>query len=312
MWSLVTWISSACPEMILFFSIFSILTCRVRFFGITTAIIMAACCASVVAMRAAEPGPATPANLPATGDHDELLSVIRHSSVRYRFPGDMIFLSELYGPDPGKADFMRKLNSISLRLDMEVPDVLIVNPSVNASGKPAPQKPDAAVGWANNIRGKNHYLIFVTRYLQEHLTDGELLAVLAHEMKHFRQLKPGFEDRDSKTMEAAADAFALSCPEVDPHDFRNMVLIVEKLQDGVSRRHPWLYGDFTGLSTLIPLSIQTKAVLGGNHPLTGSRIKEADKEIARRVAVNENAVADRANSAEGFPSKLLNQKDGSP
>jgi Zn-dependent protease with chaperone function len=154
------------------------------------------------------------------------------------------------------------------------------------------------VGWASNINGKTHYLVFVTRYLQEHLTDGELLAVLAHEMKHFRQWRTVFEDRDSKKMEAEADAFALSCPEVDPHDFRNMLLVVEKLQDRVSRRHPWLYGDFTGLSTLIPLSIQTKAAFGGNHPLTGSRIKEADKEIARRATRHENATPDRANTAE--------------
>jgi hypothetical protein len=75
-------------------------------------------------------------------------------------------------------------------------------------------------------------------------------------------------------------------------------LIVEKLQDSVSRRHPLLYGDFTGLSAVIPLSIQTKAALGGNHPSTGSRIKEADKEIARRAARAANAPPDRAIAAE--------------
>jgi len=263
-------------------------------FRITAAVVVASAAVSV----AAASGPAVPLNPPVGTDHDQLLYVVQHSSVRYRFPGAMVFLSDLYGSDPAKADFMGKLTSISQRADMEVPDVLIVNPPINASGKPAPQKPDASIGWANNINGKNHYLIFVTRYLQEHLTDGEFLAVLAHEMKHFRQLGTSLADRDSKKMEAEADAFALSCPEVDPHDFRNMLLIVEKLQDGVSRRHPWLYGDFTGLSTLIPLSIQTKAALGGNHPLTGNRIKEADKEIARRAARNENAPLDRANATE--------------
>jgi Zn-dependent protease with chaperone function len=258
-------------------------------FRITAAVVVASAAMSVAA---------TSPNLPAATDHDQLLYVVQHSSVRYRFPGAMVFLSDLYGSDPAKADFMGKLTSISRRVDMEVPDVLIVNPPVNASGKPAPQKPDASIGWANNINGKNHYLIFVTRYLQEDLTDSELLAVLAHEMKHFRQLGTSLANRDSKKMEAEADAFALSCPEVDPRAFRNMVLIVEKLQDRVSRRHPWLYGDFTGLSTLIPLSIQTKAALGGNHPLTGSRIKEADKEIARRAAKNENAPPERANATE--------------
>ena len=245
---------------------------------------------SIATMAAAMPGPAAPVNPAAGSDHDEMLRVIQRSSVRYRFPGEMRFLSDLYEPDPAKADFLAKLSSISRRLDMDAPDVLIVIPYVNSSGKPAPQKPDAGIGWATNINGRNHYIIYVTAYLREHLTDGELLAVLAHEMKHFRQLTTGFEDRVSRKMEAEADAFALSCPEVDPHDFRNMVLIVEKLQDGVSRRHPWLYGDFTGLSTVIPLSIQTKAALGGNHPTTRSRIKEADKEIARRGAGEEPPV----------------------
>jgi hypothetical protein len=31
------------------------------------------------------------------------------------------------------------------------------------------------------------------------------------------------------------------------------------------------------------VAVMTKAAFGGNHPLTGSRIKEADKEIARRA-----------------------------
>jgi hypothetical protein len=284
--------------MIVSFNIFSHLTCVVRFFRTTALVVVTLGGVSAAAVPATGPVPATTVNPPARSDRDELLYVIRHSSVPYRFPGDMAFLSDQYGPDPTKAGFMAKLSSISQRLDMDVPDVLIVNPSISASGKPAPQKPDAGVGWANNINGKNHYLIFVTGYLREHLTDGELLAVFAHEMKHFRQLKTGFEHQVSRKMEAEADAFALSCPEVDPHDFRNMLLVVEKLQDSVSRRHPLLYGDFTGLSTLIPLSIQTKAALGGNHPLTGSRIKEADKEIARRAARDENGTPDRANTAE--------------
>jgi Zn-dependent protease with chaperone function len=275
--------------MILFWKFYRTVTRLVRYFP--TAGLVAVIAGGVSAAAA-------PISPPAGSDHEQLLNVIRHSSIWYRFSGDMVFLGDLYGPDPGKAEFMRRLTSISQRLNMEAPEVLIVNPFVNASGKPAPQKPDAAVGWANNVNGRNHYMIFVTGYLRDHLTDGELLAVLAHEMKHFRQLKPGFEYRESKEMEAEADAFALSCPEVDPHDFRNMLLIVEKLQDGVSRRHPWLYGDYVGLSAVIPLSIQTKAALGGNHPMTGSRIKEADKEFARRAASDANAVPARANAAE--------------
>jgi Zn-dependent protease with chaperone function len=278
----------------LFSNIFSILTSPVSFFPNAVVVVVTVGVIGAAAIPTTMPGPGTPANPPVRSDRDELLYVIQHSSVRYRFPGDMVFLSDLYGTDQAKAEFLGRLTSISHRLPMEVPDVLIVNPPVNSSGKPAPQKPDAGVGWANNIHGRNHYLIFLTGYLRDHLTDGELLAVLAHEIKHFRQLRTGFEDRDSKKMEAEADAFALSCPEVDPHDFRNMVLTVEKLQDGVSRRHPWLYGDFTGLSAVIPLSIQTKAALGGNHPLTGSRIKEADKEIARRAARDANGIPDRS------------------
>jgi hypothetical protein len=281
-------------EMILISNIYPTLARFARLFRMTGAVL-----AAIAGLSAAVvPEPAAPVNPPARSERDELLYVIQHSSIRYRFHGDMVFLSDLYGSDPAKADFMRKLTSISQRVNMAVPDVLIVNPPVNAAGKPAPQKPDAGVGWANNINGKNHYLILVTGYLREHLTDGELLAVLAHEMKHFRQLRTGFEYRDSKQMETEADAFALSCPEVDPHDFRNMLLVVEKLQDTVSRRHPLLYGDFTGLSALIPLSIQTKAALGGNHPMTGTRLKEADKEIARRAASVENANPDRPNPAE--------------
>lgn len=286
--------------MILLLNIFSTLTRFVRFFRTTGAVLVIAGGVIADSMPAAAPVPvpATSVNPPARSDSDELLYVVTHSSIRYRFPGDMSYLSDVYGPDPGKADFIRKLTSISHRNNMDVPDVLIVNPSLNASGKPAAQKPDASIGWAANINGRNHYLILVTKYLQDHLTDGELLAVLAHEMKHFWQLSPGLEDRDSKKMETEADAFALSCPEVDPHDFKNMLLIVEKLQDKVARRHPLLYGDFTGLTAVIPLSIQTKAAFGGNHPLTGTRIKEADKEIARRAASAESAPPDHPVAAE--------------
>jgi Zn-dependent protease with chaperone function len=272
------------------------LPCIIRFFRTTGSVVVIA--VGVISSAMPATVPANPVNLRAGDDHDELLSVIEQSSIRYRFPGDMMFLTDLYGPDPAKADFMRRLSSIGRRLDLAVPDVLIVNPPLNASGKPEAQKPDAGVGWAVNINGQNHYLIFVTRYLQANLTDGELLAVLAHEMEHLRQLRPGFEYRNSRRMEAEADAFALFCPEVDPHDFRNMVLIVEKLQDRVARRHPLLYGDFTGLTALVPLSIQTKVAFGGNHPLTGSRIKEADKEIARRAARAENALPDHATAAK--------------
>jgi hypothetical protein len=86
-------------------------------------------------------------------------------------------------------------------------------------------------------------------------------------------------------LEAAADAFALSCPEVDPNDFRSMLIEVEKLQDEAAREHPLLYKDFIGSTKLIPASVQTNMAFGGDHPMTRTRIKEADKEIQRRAAL---------------------------
>ena len=170
---------------------------------------------------------------------------------------------------------------------MEIPDILIAYPVVDNKGNPRPQKPDARIGWANNVHGKHHDIIFVTKNLKDALTDGQLLAVLAHEMGHFPQFKKdgSRETQHGKKLEAAADAFALSCPEVDPNDFKGMLIEVEKLQDQTAREHPLLYKDFIGSTKLIPASVKTDMVFGGDHPMTRTRIKQAEKEIQRRAAL---------------------------
>jgi Zn-dependent protease with chaperone function len=226
-------------------------------------------------------------------DREALLDVLQHNSdLLHRYSGDKTFLDEVGGPSPQKTEFRRRLEAIAKRLDMETPDILIANPTVDDHGNPKPQKPDSSIGWANNVNGEHHNIIFVTKYLRDNLTDEQLLAVLAHEMGHFPQYKKngGQETHHGRKMEAEADAFALSCPEVDPNDFKSMLIQVEKLQDEAARKHPLLYNDFTGSTKLIPISVQTKMLFGGAHPMIKTRIGEADKEILRRAALTAKAV----------------------
>jgi Zn-dependent protease with chaperone function len=225
---------------------------------------------------------------PPLADREQLLFILQYNSpdlVR-RYPGVKIFLDEVYGPDPLKADFLKRLAAIAKRLDMDRPEVLIAAPALDREGNPKPQKPDSGIGWANGVKGKHYNIIFVTKYLKDNLTDGQLLAVLAHETGHFPQFRKdgGKETPRGAKLERQADAFALSCSEVDPSDFKSMLIQVEKLQDEVARKHPLLYNDFVGGTKVIPASVQTKMLLGGDHPATKARIKEADKEILRRAA----------------------------
>lgn len=228
-------------------------------------------------------------NASPLNDREALLYILRYNSpaLLHRYPGDKIFLDEVYGPDTQKAEFLGKLASIAKRLDMEMPDILIVNPTVDEHGNPNPQKPDASIGWANNVNGKHHNLVFVTKYLKDGLTDEQLLAALAHEMGHFPQYKKdgSKETQHGRKLEAGADAFALSCPEVDPNDFKSMLIQTERLQNEAARKHPLLYDDFTGSTKLIPVSVQTNMAFGGGHPMTRTRIKEAEKEIRRRASL---------------------------
>jgi Zn-dependent protease with chaperone function len=229
-------------------------------------------------------------------DREQLLFVLQYNSpdLARRYPGVRIFLDEVYGPDPLKADFLKRLAAIAKRLDMNTPEVLIVEPDLDGKGNPKPQKPDSGIGWANGVgaSGRHYNVIFVTKYLKDGLTDGQLLAVLAHETGHFPQFKKdgGKETPRGTKLERQADAFALSCPEVDPNDFKSMLIQVEKLQDEAARKHPLLYNDFTGATKVIPASVQTRMLLGGDHPTTKARIREADKEILRRAAIPAEAV----------------------
>jgi Zn-dependent protease with chaperone function len=225
---------------------------------------------------------------------EQLLFVLQYNSpdLVHRYPGAKIFLDEVYGPDPLKAEFLKKLAAIAKRLDMDTPEVLIVEPALDRQGNPKPQKPDSSIGWANGVKGRHYNIIFVTKYLKDGLTHAQLLSVLAHETGHFPQFKKdgGKETPHGAKLERQADAFALSCPEVDPNDFKSMLIQVDKLQDEAARKHPLLYDDFTGGTKVIPASVQTRMLFGGDHPTTKARIKEADKEIRRRAAITAGAV----------------------
>lgn len=229
-------------------------------------------------------------------DLEELLYVLRDKTkeIHHRFPGDKLSLRDLYGKIPEKASFLEQLESIAARIGIPEPDVFIVNPPRDKNGAPKPQKPDAGAAWANNINGKHHNIILVTRYLWEGLKDNrevtaddQRLAVLAHEIGHFPQFRMdgSKETQHGKKLESMADSFALSCPEVNPAAFKAMVLAVDRLTDEAARRHPMLYRDFIRSSVLIPASLQTKIAFGGDHPLTGARIKQADREIQRRTGL---------------------------
>jgi Zn-dependent protease with chaperone function len=230
---------------------------------------------------------------PPRNDHEALLDVVQHNGpLLHRYPGGKTFLDEIGDPSPQKTEFRKKLAAIARRLDMDTPDILIVTPTVDDHGNPKPQKPDSSIGWANNVNGQHHNIIFVTKYLKDNVTDEQLLAVLAHEMGHFPQYKKngGQETQHGRKMEAEADAFALSCPEVDPNDFKSMLIQVQKLQDEAARKHPLLYNDFIGSTRVIPVSAQTNMLFGATHPMLKTRIKEADQEISRRAALAATAV----------------------
>jgi Zn-dependent protease with chaperone function len=204
--------------------------------------------------------------------------------VQKRWAGEMVFLEDSYGRNPEKADFIGRFETIAHRLGIEPPDVIIVKAPLDKNGNPSPQKPDSGVAWTIND-GKYRHVVFVTEYLKNGLSDEELLSVLAHEMGHVLQYQNnGHTPRTSSKMEGDADKLALACPEVDPVAYKSMLLKVDKMTDAVARKHPLLYGDITGSTAVIPASVQTKLALGGNHPLTSTRIAFADKEIQRRSA----------------------------
>ena len=68
--------------------------------------------------------------------------------------------------------------------------------------------------------------------------------------------------------------------EEDPAAFKSMVLKVDKLTNAVGRAHPLLFGDVSGSTAVIPISVQNDLALGGDHPMTSTRIKRANEEIS--------------------------------
>jgi len=209
-----------------------------------------------------------------------------------RWPGEKVFLDTEYGANPEKAQFMQNFAAIAKRFGIDPPDVIIVKPDVDKSEKPKPQKPDASIGWAV-IDGKFHDIVFVSKNIKNGLNDKELLAVVAHEMGHVVQVNATRHNPhlSGKTVESDADKSALSCPEVDPTAFKSMLVTIEQLIDEVAKKHPLLYGDFTGSMAIIPASVQTKMAFGGNHPMTSTRIKLADEELQRRNANHDTVEA---------------------
>jgi Zn-dependent protease with chaperone function len=199
--------------------------------------------------------------------------------VQQRWPGEKTYL------DLEQTTFQQQFAAIARRFDIDPPDVILVNPPLDKNGKPKPQRAEAGIAWG--ATGHTYRdVIFITRYLKNALNDAELLAVLAHEMGHVSQAKNlGHDARliHGKKIESEADAFALSCPEVDPVAFKSMVLKTDKLNDAAGRKHPLLYGDYSGSTAIVPVSVQTKLAFGGDHPTTAARIKRADDEISRRA-----------------------------
>jgi hypothetical protein len=193
-----------------------------------------------------------------------------------------------------KGDFAEKLNSVAKGFDPNNPTVVfIVDPPMDKQGGPKPQLALAS-GFIQNVAGKDYDVVFATRYLTEGLKQGQLLAVLAHECGHFRQMREYQREhpddrvlkhfRLSRKLESDADALSLSCPEVDPLDFKDMIIAIDKLNDEAGRRHPFLLKGGLGTTKLIPFSMQTKLEMGGNHPTSGSRIRAAENEMKRRAA----------------------------
>ncbi len=148
------------------------------------------------------------------------------------------------------------------------------------------------------MSGKRHYIILITAYLRDGLkdhdgvtADEQLLALLAHEIGHFPQYRMDGreENAQGRRGESLADRFALSCPEVNPVAFKAMVIAIDKLSNEAARKHPMLYKDYTRSAVLIPASFQTRMALGGNHPMTSTRIKAAEKELKRRASPPEKS-----------------------
>jgi Zn-dependent protease with chaperone function len=201
---------------------------------------------------------------------------------------------------PGKAEFLEKLNAIANRADPRTPTVVfIARPPLDRRRNPKPQIAGAESTLVYNLNGKDFNVIVVTQYLKNGLTDGQLLALLSHESGHSRQRRDYRLEHPAdwnlqhfergKKSESDADAFALSCPEVDPRDFKEMLVATSRLNDEAGKKHPFLFKGSFGTTKFIPVSAQVKMELGWDHPLNASRIKMADGEIARRAAYTVSA-----------------------
>jgi len=181
---------------------------------------------------------------------------------------------------------------LAQRADSESPTaVFVADPPPDKQGRPKPQLA-LSCSFVSHVKGRDYDVIFITQYLRNGLTEGQLLAVLAHEAGHFRQMREYRKEHPddialkrfhfSRALEAEADAWALATPEVDPRDFKGMIEALDRLNDEVTRKHPGLVKSGLGTTALIPYSVQTRLELGWDHPTSGSRVKAAEKEMARR------------------------------
>jgi Zn-dependent protease with chaperone function len=169
--------------------------------------------------------------------------------------------------------------------------IFLVEAPTDRKGQPKAQLA-LSCSFSVSIDDRDYGVIFLTRYLKDGLTDGQLLAVLAHEAGHFRQTREyriAHPDdtalkrfRFSKALEADADAWALAAPEVDPRDFKAMIIAADRLNDLASRKHPGLFKSALGTTALIPYSVEARLGMGWDHPTSGSRIKAAEQEIRDR------------------------------
>ncbi|MEP6715915.1 MAG: hypothetical protein ABJC09_10080 [Terriglobia bacterium] len=219
---------------------------------------------------------------PYTAQDDELLLAALSESgpIQDRFRGRFVFLDE-------NPEFRERYAAIAKRAGVDPPpDILVAMPFTDKHG-PGPQKPDSGVSYVTYTGGRIRDVVLLTEYLRKGLTnDAQLLAVVAHETRHSAQLiKEGHNLKKihGKKIESDADKFALSCPEVDPAAFKDMLIRVDQLQNEAARKHPLMYGDVTGSTKIIPVSVQTMMAFGGNHPMTSTRVHMAEAEEARRA-----------------------------